>query len=367
MPEGTVRQDETRSATPGRDPVRGIVLALLGLAVLLFAYTVVADRMTPATAQASASAFLVRLAPEVPGRVVEVPVSDNQPVEAGTVLFRLDPRPFEIAVGRAEAQLAAAGQAVGANTAAVQTAEARVASAQAGRDNVREQAGRVTELVRRGVYPPARRDQANADLAAAEAGLDAALAELERARQTLGTIGAENPQIRQAAAALRDAQLNLLRAEVRAPGSGVVTNLTLSPGQFAAAGQGVVTFIDARAIWISAQMRENQLEHMRPGTPAEVVFDALPGRVFPAHVQSIGWGVGGTTATDAATGLPTQPGRAAEVRRFPVLLVLDTERLPRNLRYGSQATLVAYAGGSGVMDAIAAGWLRAYSVLTYLY
>jgi len=352
---------------PARDPVRRIVLGLLAVALVLFAYTVFADRMTPATTQASATAFLVRLAPEVPGRVVEVAVSDNQPVQAGMLLFRLDPRPFEIAVTRAEAQLAAAGQAVGANTAAVQTAEARVASALAGRDNVREQAGRVTELVRRGVYPQARRDQANADLAGAEAGLDAALAELERARQTLGPAGEDNPQIRQAAAALREAQLNLLRSEVRAPGSGVVTNLTLTPGQFTAAGQGVITFIDSRAIWITAHMRENQLEHMRAGTKAEVVFDALPGRVFPAHVRSIGWGVGGTTATDAATGLPTQPGRTATARRFPVLLVLDTERLPHNLRYGSQATLVAYAGGSGVMDMIAAGGLRAYSLLTYVY
>ena len=359
----------TAPETPvtAQDPVRRIVLGLLAAAVVLFAYTVAADRLTPATAQASATAFLVRLAPEVPGRVIEVAVSDNQIVEAGVPLFRLDPLPFEIAVTRAEAQLAGAGQAVGANTAAVQTAEARVASAQATRDNVREQSGRVIELVRRGVYSEARRDQANADLAAAQAGLDAALAELERARQTLGPAGEDNPQIRQAAAALRDAQLNLLRSVVRAPGSGVVTNVTLTPGQFASAGQGVITFIDARAIWISAQMRENQLEHMRPGTRAEVVFDALPGRVFPAHVESIGWGVGGTTATDATTGLPTQPSRAVDAPRFPVILVLDSERLPRNLRYGSQATLVAYAGGSGIMDMIAAGWLRAYSYLTYLY
>ena len=369
MPEAM--PPETPAAAPEtaakKDPVRRIVLGLLGLAAVLFAYTVVADRMTPATSEASVNAFLVRLAPEVAGRVVEVPVSDNQLVETGALLFRVDPRPYEIAVSRAEAQLAAAGLAVGANTAGVQTAETRVASAQATRDNVREQAGRVTELVRRGVYPQARADQANADLASAEAGLEGALSELERARQTLGPAGEDNPQIRQAAAAVRDAQLNLLRTEVRAPGSGVVTNLTLSPGQFAGAGQGVVTFIDARAIWITAQMRENQLENMRPGTQAEIVFDALPGRVFTARVQSIGWGVGGTSSVDPATGLPTPPRTTTEARRFPVLLVLQNERLPRNLRYGSQATVVAYAGGSGAMDLIAATWLRVYSVLTYLY
>jgi len=349
-----------------RDPVRLVTLALAALAGVIFLYSVIADRLTPSTSDAHVTAFLVRMAPEVAGRVVEVPVSDNQVVEDGALLFRVDPRPYEIAVARAEARLATAGQTVGASTASVQTAEARVASAIANRDNIREQAGRALELVKRGVYPQARADQANAALKDAEAQLDAALSERERARQTLGPAGADNPQIRDAAEALREAQLNLLRTRITAPGQGVVTNLQLTPGEYAATGEGVLTFIDTRAIWVTARLRENTLEHIRPGTRAELVFDALPGRVFRAQVQSIGWGVGGAIPTDASTGLPSTKPTAGETLRFPVQLVLDAGTLPRNLRYGSQASVVFYAGGVGVTDAIGAAWIRVLSVLTYL-
>jgi multidrug resistance efflux pump len=302
------------------------------------------------------------MAAEVPGRVIEVPVSDNQAVENNALLFRIDPRPYEIAGAR----LAAAGQTVGASTAAVVTAEARVAEALAARDNTREQAGRVLELVRRNVYPRARGDDAAAKLAGAEAALQAAISELERARQQLGPSGRDNPQVQEASAALQKAQLDLVRTSVTAPGAGVVTNLQLSPGLFVGAGQPALTFIDTRAVWITAMLRENSLGYVRPGTEAEVVFDALPGRVFRARVESLSWGVGGTSGVDQGTGLPTPPPARSNTRRFPVLLVLQDQRPPGSLRYGSQATVVLYAGGVGVTDLIGAAWIRVVSLLTYL-
>ena len=86
----------TMSDTPTtakRDPVRALVLGLVGLAIALFAYTLVADRMTPGSSQATAQAFLIRMAPEVGGRVISVDVSDNEIVQPGAPLFSLDPRP----------------------------------------------------------------------------------------------------------------------------------------------------------------------------------------------------------------------------------------------------------------------------------
>lgn len=151
-----------------------------------------------------------------------------------------------------------------------------------------------------------------------------------------------------------------------APGSGVVTKLQLSPGGFVTAGEDALTFIDARAIWLSVLMRENSLEHVRPGKRASVVFDALPGRVFAARVESVGWGIGGTAPVEAATGLVAPTRANTEARRFPVTLIIEGERRPQNLRYGSQATVLIYAQSNWAMDAIAALWLRVYSFLTYL-
>ena len=94
------------------DPLRRWTLAILVVFVLLFGWTLIADRLTPYTSDASVRAFVVRMVPEISGKIVEVAVRDNQIVRAGDLLYRIDPTPFRIAVERAEAKLAAAGQAV---------------------------------------------------------------------------------------------------------------------------------------------------------------------------------------------------------------------------------------------------------------
>src|SRR5882672_924061 len=173
MNEIHVPQPEQTAAAPPptkrADPSRRWILAILVLCVLLFGWTLIADRLTPYTSDASVRAFVVRAVPEVSGKVIEVAVRDNQIVRTGDLLYRIDPTPFGIAVEHAEAKLAAAGQAVGASTAAVDAAQARLVEEIAQRTNVRDQAARVFELVRVGVYPPAKGDQARAELDGAEA------------------------------------------------------------------------------------------------------------------------------------------------------------------------------------------------------
>lgn len=348
--------------------MRRWVLGLLAVALLLFLYGVLADRLTPFSSQGTVQSFLIRMAPDLSGRVVEIGVDDNAVVHEGDLMFRIDPEPFQIAVEQAQAHLAQVGQNLGASTSAIETAQAKVAEALAARNNARDQAGRVLELVRRGVYPRARGDDASATLARADATLQGAGSELERARRQLGPAGADNPQLREALAGLERARLDLLHTQVTAPGFGVVTNLQLSPGNFVVAGQPAITFLDARAIWVTAMMSENSLEFIQPGTHAEIVFDSLPGRVFSARVEGIGWGVGGTAPTDAGTGLLTPPRQTGGVRRFPVTLVL-TDALPADLRlrYGSQATTLIYANGGPVLDAVGGAMLRLYSLLTFFF
>ena len=132
------------------DQLRGWTLVTLVLFVVLFGWTLIADRLTPYTSDVSVRAFVARTVPEVAGKVIEVAVRDNQIVRAGDLLYRIDPTPFGIAVERAQAKLAAAGQAVGASTAAVDVAEARLVEEIAQRTNVRDQAARIFELIRVG-------------------------------------------------------------------------------------------------------------------------------------------------------------------------------------------------------------------------
>jgi len=315
-------------------------------------------------------AFVVRIVPEVSGKVIEVGVRDNQIVRTGDLLYRIDPTPFRIAVERAEAKLAAAGQAVGASTAAVDEAQAQLVQELAPQDNVCEQAARVFELVRTGVYAKSKGDQAQSELGTAEAQVQRAQASLEQARQALGPQGADNPQIRDAMAALEQARLDLARTTLLAPGDGVVTNLQLNVGQFATAGQPALTFLDARLVWLQAFLRENSLEYISPGTRAEVVLDVLPGRVLPARVESLGWGVG-EGDVDPTTGLPkTRQGTGgwlAPAQRFPVQLAFETAGgPPRGVRYNARASVILYTGDHPVFDALAWLWIRLISVLTYV-
>ena len=137
-------------------------------------------------------------------------------------------------------------------------------------------------------------------------------------------------------------------------------------GEVVAAGQAAMTFIEIGTIWITAAFKENSLENIATGDRAEILFDSLPGQLFPAQVESVGLGVS-QGAVDPATGLPTirnQTGWIRDPQRFPVRLVLDGD-LPKGVRYGSQATVVIYTGENPLTNALGSFWIRLISVLTY--
>ncbi len=352
-----------------RDPVRRWTLIILGAIVVLYLYSIIADRMTPYTSQATVQAFIVRMAPEVSGRVQEVLVTDNQKVNAGDVLFRLDPQPFEIALKQADARLANVGQIIGANTAAVAAAQERLVEAQAKRKHVLEQSSRTLELVKKGHYAEARKDLVVREIEVAESSVREAESELERARQELGPEGNDNPQFREALAAVEQAKLDLVRTTVVAPSDGVITNLQLADGEFVDVGQAALTLIDTADVWVNANFRENSLENVKPGDPVELVLDTLPGRIFAAKVQSVGWGVS-QGSIDPETGLPKigEPmGLVRNPQRFTVKIEPNRkDYAPGSVRYGSQANVIVYATDNAVVNTIGAFWIRLVAILTYV-
>jgi multidrug resistance efflux pump len=211
--------------TDSGNPLRKAALIVVAVTILLFALSIVMERYTPSSSQAVVQAYVIRMAPEVAGRVIGVEVADNARVEAGQVLFRIDPRPFEIAVAEAQAQVEQIGQTLGASTAAVASAQARVVKEAAEFENVQAQTERIFELVKRGVYPVSKADTARAALESARAVLTASEADLAKAREELGPKGADNPQLKEALATLERARLNLLYTTVKAPADGLISNL----------------------------------------------------------------------------------------------------------------------------------------------
>ncbi|MEM7170405.1 MAG: HlyD family secretion protein [Pseudomonadota bacterium] len=365
-PEEAAKSEKSKSGD--LTGLRKVTLIALALAVVIFAYYVIADRTTPFAGDARVQAFVLRVAPELNGRVERVGVADNQPVEEGAELLRLDQVPFKLAVDQAQANLEQAGQGVGASTAEVELAQARLDEARASAANVQVQSERVLELVRRGVYAKAREDDAIAAIDAAKAVVESAEADLRRAKEALGPQGQDNPQIQAALSSLEQARYDLARTTLVAPSRGVVTNLQLTGGQTVVAGQQVMTFISAEDVWLLASFRENSLGVLAEDQRAEVVLDTLPGQIFEAEVRSIGWGVADSDV-DPATGLPktsTEDGWLTDPLRFPVQLTFDKDRLPKGARYGSRAAVIVYASDNTIMDAIAWLRIRIIAILTYV-
>jgi multidrug resistance efflux pump len=350
------------------NPVRKITLIILAIAAGVFVYGMIADRLTPYTTQAYVQSYLVRLAPEVGGKVSEIAVKQDTRVEPGTVLFRIEPEQYELVKKRAEAQLAIAGQTIGASTASVSSAQAKLVEETVKRDNVRETTARKFVLIEKGVYPQAMATQFKSALDTADALVTQAEAELEKARQSLGPQGSSNPQIQDALAALQQAQLDLARTAVLAPSEGGVTNLQLSVGQVLSKGQQAVTFIDSRDIWVDAEFRENNLERIKIGAPAEISLDIRPGRIYSGRVSGLGFAVS-NRSVDPQTGLPTirnQSGWVRDPQRMPVRIAIEDESAPKELRFGSQATVVVYAGDSYIINALAWIKIRLATLFSYV-
>ena len=354
------------------DPVRKWTLILLGLFFVLFFYYIVADRLTPFTAQARVHALVVPIAAEVSGTVTDVMVTSNQAVDVGDLLFRLDEERYQLAVETAEASLQSARQATGASAANVDASEAQLVSARAGLLQAKQDATRLRRIKQEdpGAISERRIEIAEASYAASQGQLQAAEANLERARQDLGEEGEANSRILQAQAALDQAVINLQRTSVRAPDAGVVTDVRVNRGNFAQAGGPLMTFLASNDIWLQADFTENNLGNISAGDPVEIVFDALPGRVIDGRIRTTGFGVNVDSAPLGS--LPTIENNRQWLRdaqRFSVVVDFELPNADDRLaiRVGAQASVVVYADRGWLFNSIAKIKIRVNSVLSYAY
>ncbi len=354
-----------------KDPVRRWTFIVLILLAALFGWYLLADRFTPYATQARLHALVVPIAPLISGLVEDVHVTNNQRVAGGDMLFTINTDTYELALAAAEAELQSARQAVGASRAAVVAAEASVKAAEASRVQAEQDAVRMRAIRSEdpGALSERRLQYAEATFAVAIANVDAAEANLEKARQDLGQEDESNFRILQAQVAIADAKLNISRASVRAPEDGLVTNLRVDRGNFAGAGQAQMTFIAIDNIWVQADFTENNLGHIKPGDEVQILFDTLPGRLLKGTVRGAGFGI---QVDSAPLGdLPTienDKNWLRESQRFPVLVDIDTETVTTlGLRVGSQASVTVYTGDHPVLNALGRLRMRIASYLTYAY
>jgi membrane fusion protein (multidrug efflux system) len=271
------------------------------------------------------------IAPKVSGYLTAVPVTDNQHVAAGQVIARIDDRDYRIALDQAQAQVASAEAGIQNTDAQMNTQQAQINANQAQADQAQaslvfaqQQDARYQHLAQTGYGSVQNAEQYSSQLRQQQAALASAQASFRVAQRQLETLKAQRESavatLAQAKAQRDQAQLNLSYTTVTADQPGRVVQLGAAVGQFAQPGTNLTMFVPDE-IWVTANFKEIQLDHMRPGEPVTLEIDAYPERKIRGHVDSVQPGSG-----TAFSLLPAQNATGNYVKivqRVPVKIVMD--------------------------------------------
>ena len=378
-----------------------VIVAVLVVTAIFAAWRYFATRES--TDDAQIDGHIVPVSTRVGGTVVEVAVRDNQRVEAGTVLVRIDPKDYQVAVEKAKADLAnaqamalaattgvpiahtttgsqvsvseaqvemaqagilAAEKQVGAAHSRASASAARLAEAQANSTKAARDLERLKQLVAKDEISQQQYDaavaaadasqaavasrradaaeseqavqvaeshlvQARAQLDSARAGLAAARTGPDQVTITRAQASSAQARVEMAQAALDQAELNLSYTTLKAPVSGQVSRKSVEPGQVIQAGQPLLALVPLEDVWVTANFKETQLKSMRPGQPVTISVDALGGRNYRGHVESMSAATGekfSLLPPENATG-----NYVKVVQRIPVKILFDKDQDPEHL------------------------------------
>ncbi len=323
-----------------RMAMRAVLLIVVPfLAIITASHYYFAGGRYVVSENAYVKANIIAISADTSGRVVDVAVTDNSLVSAGSVLFKLDPAPLELQVAEARAEMAVAKAEI--ESMRVDYREAGVAI-EAARERVRFLAGqyeRQSALKARGLGVTESHDEAYHNLQAAEQSV-AVLT--QRARRVLANLGGSarqpseaHPAYLQAEARYKQTRTLLDKTTVLAPASGIVSNVRLQPGEFVQAGNAVFTLIDTDDVWVEANLKETRLTNLRPGQSATIEVDAYPDIEWPAAVSTIAPATGAEFSL-----LPAQNATGnwvKVVQRVPVKLAVEKPADAPPLRAGMTA------------------------------
>ncbi|MBD9501694.1 efflux RND transporter periplasmic adaptor subunit [Pseudomonas sp. PDM23] len=327
---------ETPNGNPKRKRWLLILLAVVILAGLAsVAWELLYGRWHEDTDDAYVNGNVVQITPQITGTVVSIGADDGDLVHKGQVLVKFDPSDADIALQQAEANLARTVRQVRGLFSNVDGYKADVATKKVALSKAEADFKRRQNLANDGAI-------SQEELAHARDALDTARSSLTNSEQQLDTnralvddtVIASHPDVKAAAAKLRQAYLDDARAVIIAPVTGYVAKRTVQVGQRVQPGAALMAVIPLDQVWIDANFKETQLKHMRIGQPVEIRSDLYGGEVkYSGTVDSLGVGTG-----SAFSLLPAQNATGnwiKIVQRVPVRIRINSEELAKNpLRIG---------------------------------
>ncbi len=346
----------------------GIVVLVAGGALFFKYWEYVTN---PWTRDGQVRADVIQITPRVSGPIIRLTVKDNQFVKAGDLLFQIDPRTFEASMAEARAQydktgdtnlgqekeIDAANAQVEAARAAIQQAQSAIKQLDSLIEKNKAELGRQNDMIGEGATSQRSVDRAKANytgsveqrngavaaLAQSRAALSQAKSTLAKTQADLGAVGKNNASIREALAAIRQAELNLEFTQVKAPVDGYVTNLNLRLGSNVVANQPILALVDVSSYWVHGFFKETSIENIRAGDQAIVTLMTYPDTPIRGSVDSLGWGISQQDGSTGSALLPTVSPTFEWIRlaqRVPVRIHLT--EVPKNvaLRVGTTASVL---------------------------
>jgi membrane fusion protein (multidrug efflux system) len=336
---------------PSRRAIKRAALALalvlgVGAAADFGHYYLATGQYLETTDDAYVQADSTIIAPKVSGYIAEVLVADNEKVNAGQLLARIDDRDFTTALNQAQADVAASEAAVHNLDAQIELQRpliaqqsAEVDAAEANLKFAEQERARYDDLMKSGSGTVQRAQQTDAALRAQNAQLEQGRAGLTAANKKIEVLQTQRAQaiaqLDHARAVEAQAALNLSYTKISAPVEGTVGARTLRVGQYVQAGTQLMAVVPLDQVYVVANFKETQLTHVRDGQPVELSVDSFHSTRLKGHVDSLSPASGLEFALlppDNATGNFTKI-----VQRVPVKIVLDDQSLNGLLRPGMSA------------------------------
>jgi membrane fusion protein (multidrug efflux system) len=328
-----------------RKKVIGMSLCLGAVAVVAAGWTYAHSGET-STDNAYIRGDVTSLAPKVAGYVTSVEVQDNQAVRAGDVLFRIDDRDHRARLAQtvanieaAQARLTNVDAEIELQHALIRQAEAQRLASVAEMNLARKASDRRRELIRTNAVSQAQVDESDAALSKAEAAVSAAAAMIEAQKQRIAVLASQREAavaaVAQAQAARDLAQIDLDNTIVHAPVDGVIGNRQVRIGRLVAPGAPLLDIVPVRDVWVVANFKETQVEHIRPGQRVRIIVDGYRHTTLDGVVDSFAPGSGSAFSmlpTDNATG-----NFVRVVQRVPVKIRFTNNPLPGRLVPGLSA------------------------------
>ena len=327
------------------------IVLILGV-IILSGFLVGLQGLTPSSTQALISGYVTEIAPQVSGRVVEAPAEPNVELEPGTLLYRIDPLPYQYRVDQLTAQLADTEASVAQLKDSYDAARAQTAATRAQLELTTLRLGQAETLAATGAGSTFEVEQYQSQQQQLEAQLEANRANEQAAYAALtSSVGDTQSRVAGVLAQLESAQYDLENTEVKAPGQGVVTIFVLRPGMQASPSRSIATFIYTDRLLLVGLFAQKALRAVEVGDRVKVSFPAVPGKLFETEVTSIGTGVG--EGQFVASGQLARTSEQRTTRVYPIMMSIPEEFPPELRKVGLSANATIYTENAGVVGIVA--------------